>query len=95
MNFELVEGFTKRVNMYDKDSQIHIYNHWTNIKVTSVMADQFTTPSLMKTTHTRARAYNRVRAWIDEHIEGRWANHIHLFYFEDPKDATYFLLRWK
>jgi len=41
-----------------------------------------------------SKGYPRIRRWVDNNIQGRWASHIHLFYFEDSKDATYFLLRW-
>jgi hypothetical protein len=90
MNFGICDSYIKRVNM-DMDSGAHIVSHWTQVKVTRAMAEQMV-PEV--TNYKPARGYPRVRNWIDNNIQGRWASHIHLFYFEDPKDAAYFLLRW-
>ncbi len=91
MNFELVDGFTKRVELRN-EYYAHIHSHWIQVKVTRSMAEQMVPE---ETDYRPARGYPRIRKWIDNNIQGRWASHIHLFYFEDSKDATYFLLRWQ
>jgi hypothetical protein len=90
MNFELQEGYTKRVELSDA---MHRYIHytWTQVKVTRAMAEQMV-PEPVE--YRPSKGYPRIRKWIDNNIQGRWASHIHLFYFEDSKDATYFLLRF-
>lgn len=90
MNFELVDGFTKRVELSDAHLE-YIHSHWTKIKVSRAIAERMVPE---ETEHKPARGYPRVRRWIDNNIQGRWASHIHLFYFEDSRDATNFLLRW-
>lgn len=89
MNFEIADGYTKRVELSDAHYR-HIHCTWTKVKVTRAMAEQMV-PENVK--YPASKGYPRIRKWVDGNIQGRWASHIHLFYFEDPKDATYFLLR--
>ena len=92
MNFELVDGFNKRVPLRAIGEEYNfILNHWTEIKVTSIMASKFANN---KSLQQAAWGFYGLRRWIDNNIQGRWANTIHLFYFEDPADASYFLMRW-
>lgn len=90
MNFEICNGFTKRVELSD-EHHAYIYSHWTHVKVTRAMAERMV-PEPVK--YKPSKGYPRIRKWIDSNIQGHWASHIHLFFFEDPKDATYFLLKW-
>lgn len=91
MNFELQEDYEKRVE-FSPVAEFHIMTHWTKVKVTRAMAEQIVPEELQRS--IPAIGYSRIRHWIDSNIQGRWASHIHLFYFEDSKDATFFLLRW-
>lgn len=90
MNFELEEGYNKRVE-FSPAVEFHIMTSWTKVKVNRSMAEQMVPE---ETKYKPSKGYPRIRRWIDNNIQGRWASHIHLFYFEDPRDATYFLLRW-
>lgn len=90
MNFRLVDGYTKRVEIVEENiAYIHCF--WTKLKVSRAIAERMVPE---ETDYKPAKGYPRVRKWIDENTQGRWASHIHLFYFENPKDATHFLLRW-
>ena len=89
MNFDIQEGYAKRVEL-SPAVEVHILTKWTKVKVTRAMAEQMV-PENVK--YPASKGYPRIRKWVDGNIQGRWASHIHLFYFEDPKDATYFLLR--
>ena len=96
MNFVLHDKFVKRVNLgvppdLEDDRTVYVLNHWTKIRVTVDMAAQ---AAPEKTKYKAGWGYPLLRTWIDETIQGRWASYIHLFYFEDPKDAILFLLRW-
>lgn len=90
MNFELAEGYDKRVE-FSPAVSYHIMSMWTEVKVTRKMAEQMVPE---ETKYRPSKGYPRIRRWVDNNIQGRWASYIHLFYFEDSKDATYFLLRW-
>ena len=45
--------------------------------------------------HDRVKKEREIRAWCDEHFpSGNWQVFQERVYFETPKDATAFALRW-
>jgi len=90
MNFELQEGYNKRVE-FSPAVVYRIMSTWTEVKVTRAMAEQLVSVPVK---YPASKGYPRIRKWVDDNIEGRWASHIHLFYFEEPTDAFLFRLRF-
>jgi hypothetical protein len=90
MNFELQEGYNKRVE-FSPAVVYHIMSTWTEVKVTRAMAEQMVPE---ETKYRPSTGFPRIRQWADDNIHSRWASHIHLFYFEEPTDAFVFKLRF-